>query len=275
LRWQADLGLIVRGRPTSLMSDLRLRARSSSEIVDAAFQLYRREPVTYLVVSALAYAPWIVIQLLVLDARELQDPLELIRSGRWVITWIGSVATYSLAAAVMVRASSEAYLGRKPDAGAAVSALLPRVPAIAAAAVLKSILLGIGVFFLVVGAFYALGRWFAVMSAMVIEGRGIGDAFSRSTQLSRGIKWHIVKTYLLTGVIYFVIAMAASVLFAFTQSPVIALVVSTTVTIVMYPLFGIIEMLLYYDARIRNEGYDIEVMAGALEGVPRTEGFAS
>jgi hypothetical protein len=29
-------------------------------------------------------------------------------------------------------------------------------------------------------------------------------------------------------------------------------------------MFAIIEMLLYYDARVRNEGYDIEMMAEAI-----------
>jgi hypothetical protein len=275
LRRQADVGLIVRGRLPSVMSDLRLRARSSSEIVDAAFQLYRRDPVTYLVVAALAYTPWLVIQLVVIGVPNPQDPFELFRNGRWVITWLGSVATYSLMAAATVRTSSDAYLGRRPDASAAVSDLLPRIASIAIAAVLKSILIGLGALLFLVGALYSIGRWFAIMSAMVLERRGIGEAFARSTQLSRGIRWHVVKTYLLAGVIYLVIGMAASVIVAFVQSQVLALVVSTLVTILIYPLFGITEMLLYYDARIRNEGYDIEVMAGALDGVPRTEGFAS
>ena len=36
-------------------------------------------------------------------------------------------------------------------------------------------------------------------------------------------------------------------------------------TIVAYPLYAVTEMLLYYDARIRLEGFDVEMMAAALE----------
>jgi len=36
------------------------------------------------------------------------------------------------------------------------------------------------------------------------------------------------------------------------------------VSIIGYPLFAITEMLLYYDARVRNEGFDIEMMAEGL-----------
>ena len=40
-------------------------------------------------------------------------------------------------------------------------------------------------------------------------------------------------------------------------------VLSTLISIVVYPLVGITDALLYYDARIRREGFDIEMMAGA------------
>ena len=42
------------------MSDLRLRARSVTEIVDAAFQLYKRDALEYVLVTAVAYAPVVV-----------------------------------------------------------------------------------------------------------------------------------------------------------------------------------------------------------------------
>jgi hypothetical protein len=46
------------------------------------------------------------------------------------------------------------------------------------------------------------------------------------------------------------------------QSKVVVNVVSTAVAIVLYPLFGLVETLLYYDARIRKEGFDVEYLAG-------------
>jgi hypothetical protein len=39
--------------------------------------------------------------------------------------------------------------------------------------------------------------------------------------------------------------------------------VGTAVSVVVYPLFGLTETLLYYDARIRKEGFDVEYLAGA------------
>jgi hypothetical protein len=47
--------------------------------------------------------------------------------------------------------------------------------------------------------------------------------------------------------------------------------VGAVVTIMVYPVVAITQALLYYDTRIKSEGLDIELMAGALEGVPSRE----
>jgi hypothetical protein len=44
----------------------------------------------------------------------------------------------------------------------------------------------------------------------------------------------------------------------------VVLVTKVAASIAAYPLFAITEMLLYYDARVRNEGYDIEMMTEGL-----------
>ena len=43
-------------------------------------------------------------------------------------------------------------------------------------------------------------------------------------------------------------------------------IVTAVFTILVYPVVAITEALLYFDTRIKNEGFDIELMAGALEG---------
>ncbi len=49
-----------------------------------------------------------------------------------------------------------------------------------------------------------------------------------------------------------------------TGSIVISTILTVVASIVAYPMFAIVEMLLYYDSRVRNEGYDIEMMAEAI-----------
>src|SRR5262249_29892201 len=52
-------------RPSPIpMSDLVLRPRSATELIDAAFQVYRRAPVPFMVAMALIYVPWLALRLI-------------------------------------------------------------------------------------------------------------------------------------------------------------------------------------------------------------------
>jgi hypothetical protein len=120
--------------------------------------------------------------------------------------------------------------------------------------------------------FYVIARFFAVNQTIVLENRtvvGESNAFSRSGVLSRNRKWHVLATMLLVFVIFFVLQFGVTMLAKIVGSNAISLILQTLYTVVAYPLIGITQMILYYDARIRAEGFDIEVMAGAL-GTPAT-----
>ena len=48
------------------------------------------------------------------------------------------------------------------------------------------------------------------------------------------------------------------------NSFVLSTLVTSVVTVLVYPVIAITEALLYYDARIQSEGLDIELMADDL-----------
>ncbi len=244
---------------------LPLRPRSATEIVDAAFQLYRRDPLTYLVVSAICYAPILVLQLVVFGpAMEVEQQLARLTAGYSVGLLIGYWISVSLMSAVMVRLSSEDYLGHPIEPAVAVRDALKRLPAVMAALLIKYLLMIVGFLFFFVGALYVVTRYFAVTAGIVIEGRGTFAALGRSGALSRGRKLHILGTTLLAFLIFFVLYFAIAIVAAMTGSRVISTVLTVVASILAYPMFSITEMLLYYDARVRNEGYDIEMMAEGL-----------
>ncbi|MFI5312162.1 MAG: hypothetical protein ACHQQ3_13060 [Gemmatimonadales bacterium] len=246
------------------MSDLRLRARTVSELVDAAFALYRRNAMQYIVVSALAISPLLVFQLVVPAAAT--PTLQNLGTSLFAVEVI-SMLTYALMSAVVVKLGSQAYLGEVPDVANTVREVLPRVPSVIVGGILMVPLLFLGLLAFFVGVLYVVSRWFAVSTVIVLEGKGPLEAFGRSSVLSSGRKRHILNTLILVGLIYVVLAMGVSAFSVLFGSRVIALVISTAFTIVAYPVFALTQMLLYYDARIRGEGFDLERMADAL-GAP-------
>jgi hypothetical protein len=232
--------------------------------VDAAFQLYRRDAVTYLFVSALCYAPILVLQLVVLGPAVEIEQLERLTAAYTIVIAFGYWVSVSLMSAVIIRLSSEDYLGRRIEPPVAVRDALLRLPAVMLAFLLKYILLVIGMFLFLIGLLYMLARYFAITPAIMIEERGVFTSFGRSAVLSRGRKLHILGTLLLAFLIFIVIYFAVAIVAAATGSPVITTVLTTAASILLYPMFAITEMLLYYDARVRSEGYDIEMMAEGL-----------
>src|SRR5262249_19509430 len=91
----------VHPRPSvtpSPMSDLVLRPRSATELIDAAFQVYRRAPVPFMVAMALIYVPWLAIRLIFsLNIPETPDQFtpEMMRVA--FISAAGGVVIYGLA----------------------------------------------------------------------------------------------------------------------------------------------------------------------------------
>ncbi len=85
---------------------------------------------------------------------------------------------------------------------------------------------------------------------------------------SKGYKGHILKTLLLVGIVTMAISIGVSLLATMIPSTILQLAVSTALSTVIYPIFGITETLLYYDVRIRKEGFDIEYLATGAEQAP-------
>jgi hypothetical protein len=244
---------------------LPLRPRSATEIVDAAFQLYRRDPLTYLLVAAVCYAPILVLQLVVLGpGTQVEQQLTRLTGGFVGIMILGYWVSISLMNAVIVRLSSEDYLGNRIEPAVAVRDALLKLPTVMFGLLFKYLLMMVGLLLFFVGVFYMLARYFAVTAGIVIEGRGVFGTLGRSAALSKGRKIHILVTSLLAFLIFIVLYFAVAIVAGMIGNMVIATVLTVVASIIAYPMFAITEMLLYYDARVRNEGYDIEMMAEAI-----------
>jgi hypothetical protein len=252
------------------MNDLDLRPRSSTEIVDAAFQLFRRNPAQLILAAALVYVPWLVIRL-VFDLG-ISDPL--MGPNKMVAFLAGSLVVYAIVGGVASILASDIYLGHDPDVAAAFRLTGSRFAALVVTGLIRAVLIGVGIVLFLLPGLYALGRFFAVTQSVMLENKGVGGALSRSSALSVQLKRHIVNTILLIALVSIAINVGVALLSSVFQSKVITNVVATAVAVVVYPLFGLTETLLYYDARIRKEGFDVEYLARADPSAAPSENAA-
>lgn len=256
------------------MDELRLRSRTVSELVDAAFALYRRDANQYILIMAVATMPQLVARLL-LHTNDVATFTGVMFS---MIVALTSAFTYTVGAAAVMKLGSEVYLGERADLGDTVRYVIPKVWSLLWAGFLKAILYFIGFLAFIVGAFYVAARFFAVGAAIVLEDKDVGEAFSRSSELSSGRKRHILNTLILVGIIYLLLSLCVQLIGGITKSTVVTLVLVTAFQIVGSPLIGLTDMLLYYDCRIRGEGFDIERMTASMDAggfpPPATPGAA-
>jgi hypothetical protein len=130
------------------------------------------------------------------------------------------------------------------------------------------------VLLIVVGSIFVYTRLLLTPQAIVLEDHAAWAGIKRSWRLVEGSFWRTLLIMLLMGIlIYLISALPAGILsFSLTLanrgSPsglILSQAISTLVAeigvIIALPLQLAVYTLLYYDLRVRKEGYDIEIMA--------------
>jgi hypothetical protein len=241
------------------------RTRTVPEVLDAAFQVIRARYVDMFLAAVLVTFPAYVLDLFI--------PAELSRLGTVIH---GFLMIYGAAAVVVI--ASDAYLGRRRSVREAVGAALSRFGSLWGAAFMKNILIGLGLLLLVVPGFIALIVTFAMVPAVVLEGASTSEAFDRSRALARG-QWgrvfvSVVLAFLMMYVAYFALLLGIGVAIGLMGGSVSSsadAIVSQFFYAAMYPLPATVGTLMYYDLRVRKEGFDLEMMTAGLPAAPAAE----
>lgn len=238
------------------MESVALRPRKATEIVDAAIEVYRRNPIHFLLLAAIVRVPWLIVQIVLVGGRN--DPEAFMTS---LMIGAGGLVTYFLTAGLVVHMASELYLGRETDSFETIRNVLPRTLEVFIASVIQSVAVVMGLLLLLFPAVWITSVIFAVIPAIVIERKDVGTAFKRSADLSVGMKWHVLSVVGLVVIIRVIVEMGLGLIALLIPIAELRYVVLAAAGMLIYPLFGIAETLIYYDVRIRKEGFDIEMMA--------------
>jgi hypothetical protein len=262
------------------MPPVALRPRSTTELIDAAVQLLRQHYMEIVTASAIFLIPAYILRLFLPDVRSGQLPggdQALLFSLGLLITAIFSIV--STAAVVVV--ISDSYLGREISIIGAVQRVINRFWSVFAAALLQSIFTFIGFILFVIPGFLCLAWFFACTVVVVVEGKTARAALMRSRQLAAGSVGRILGVLFLTAIILVTIEFIALFLVSIAGVFIHAGAALTTLganlaNLLIYPFFTVVITLLYYDLRIRKEGFDLEMMATELapSGQPVTPSTA-
>lgn len=241
-----------------------LRPLTLGEILDVSFGLYRSMFLTLLVIGVAVHLVPVLIQTWLQTSGRI-FLLDLVALGYWLV----AVIMNSLGVAATTSVISEAYLGRRISAGEALRRAVPLIWPLLVVSLLSSLLIGIGFLLLLVPGLILLSGLLLSSVAMVVERpRRATTAMARSWELSRGHKGQVFGTVLVAFLLLLVPRVAVSTIWGLSGGSSRALfpiVVSAILEVAVYPYLYTVITLVYYDLRIRKEGFDLDLLAQASE----------
>jgi hypothetical protein len=246
------------------MSDLTLRARTAPQLVDTAFQLLRRHYALFTTLGAVSLLPGIAASMY--SAYGIVQPTPRVGTG---FALIAVTALWRvLVDAGIQYAAAEAYLGRPASVEGSLRRVLAHAGAVFLSIVVVWALIFVGLMLFIIPGIFLFARYFAIPATVVVEGRRTTEALARSRLLAMGETGKILGTLGLGWVIYFLIVLAATPVLMGLAGRIAGQAIVGVLLIFIYPVLGILTVLLYFDLRIRKEGFDLEVMVGDLPTVP-------
>jgi len=176
-----------------------------------------------------------------------------------------------LVAGIVAKAVATTYLGGQLTAGEAVGRTWRHFPALLSAKLMVIATEAVGLLGCGVGAAFVMGLWVVVAPAIVVEGLGPFRGMRRSLRLCTARYWPVLGIALLSGLITYLLSsvvgglpgVLAAIIGYRWGFPLVALGNVATAVLVA-PLTAIIATLVYFDLRIRQEGFDLQIMARDL-----------
>ena len=260
---------------------LPLRQMGIGELVDGAFKLYRRDWLSLMAISAVVLVPVTFLQAVIMQgiltaAAEATTFEELDAVGGQILlvtlafVVIQLVIVQPFLVAAITRAAADAYLGETVTIAKMSRFALSRLPAILWITVITFVATLVGFILLVIPGIIAAIRLTLAPAILVVEDVRGTKAVSRSWELTRGHSWRIFGALLLAGLISAVGTAVVTLPAEFVAATMgqdgwfISVVGQTIATVLIQPFSLLIVVLLYFDLRVRKEGYDIEVMSREL-----------
>src|SRR5579875_1257738 len=196
------------------------------------------------------------------------------RLGASGINELVSLIGSAFVLAACVKALSDAYLGQTPTVRGSLRFGLRRLLPVIALQIIYAIGQLIGFVLLIIPGIWLYAAWSVRVPAVVIERMGPFRALGRSRRLVKGRWWPTAGVLLVTVIMVGVLGglinggLGALALTSGTPSVLFAVTITSLAAIVsgvlLQPFSAAVITVLYYDLRIRHEGYDLELLADQL-----------
>jgi hypothetical protein len=277
------------------VSATELRPLGVGEILDVAIKAYTANARTLIAIGAIVGVPFEllsgVIQLSTVSSADQVGGSLMAGSGGSVdysrariagvvVTLLIGFFVSLVLTASTVKAVSDAYLGNVPNVRDSILFALRRIRSLIWLYFVLGVGLALAAIALVIPAIWLYVSWSVATPVLLLEDVRGTAALRRSFRLVRRRWWPaagvLLMAFVIVGVAEFVIAgLLAVIPLAVDDSSVLLAVVASTISSVLVaaavkPVQAAITTILYFDLRVRKEGFDLSLLAARL-GLPEPD----
>jgi hypothetical protein len=245
-----------------------LRPLSTGEVLDVSFGLYRSMFAPLVIITL---ASRLIPTVLGIYLNTTGGALE--HLGLFLIQVVLSIVMSAIGVAATTFMVAGAYLGNQVTAETALRSASRLIGRLILLSFMTSLVIGVGFVLLVVPGFIFLGGLVLSTVVLVLEQpMTASGAMSRSWELSKGFRGKALVTLLVTSLLLLIPTMVAGILAAIAalagiSSQLVVLVLAGVLGIFVYPFMYVTLTVLYYDLRVRKEGFDLELLAAVPQPV--------
>jgi hypothetical protein len=189
-----------------------------------------------------------------------------------------SFLSYLLGTVACYRAIADTYLGRPTSARASLQFAAGRLGPTLWLTIVLVVGLAVGFVALILPGIWLAIAWSVAYPVMLVEGTGGIGALKRSFQLTSGRWWATFGRIAVAYILIMVLSTVAAIVFVAPSAAIVddtsfgALVLEHTgdfiVSLLTTPFLAALTTLVYFDLRVRKEGFDLALLAERMGGAP-------
>ena len=274
------------------METVDLRPMTLGEVLDRTFTLYREHFLLFVGITALPHLLTLLFNFGVLSFQRTSItgttphlPSPGVMGGIVAGALVGAVLvllTVGIAQAATVVAVSDLYLGQPASVRNSYARAKGSILIVIAIMIMTGLATVVGLIFLIIPGIYLACRLAVSVPVAIVEKESPVASMERSMELTKDYAWQLFLLLLLVGVL-------SSVVGTLLQFPVFFSTISSALAkkqpsigvmaysyvaqfasqVLVGPIGTISASLMYYNLRVRKEGFDIQQLLGSLDSAPR------
>ncbi len=269
------------------MEPIALRPLDIGEVLDVAIKLYRQHFKTLMKAVAVVVVPVQILSGLIQSSSspnpdsfvtpaESPDGMPSIDTGQiWtfvaglLIVGLLTFIAGHLASGAAIRIVSQAYLGSTSTWQESLRFAGSRLGPLIWLSIIESLILGVGFLLCIVPGIYLAVAFSVSIPALLLENQRGTRALGRSRRLVKGRGWQVAATLFLSWMLASIVSGVLSGLLVGVTvtnagtvvSTIVRILVAIASSILTTPFSAAVVIVLYFDLRVRKEGFDLLLLA--------------